>query len=88
MEKKDFAGMLYIHPLHLSNTIKEITGQITCNLYENRLLDVSKEVSKKGDYGQHRCTQPYINDFNSAAISNNPQMKGFFKFVIAIGPYG
>jgi AraC family transcriptional regulator, regulatory protein of adaptative response / methylphosphotriester-DNA alkyltransferase methyltransferase len=59
MEKKDFEGMLYIHPIHLSNTIKEVTGQYTCNLYENRLLDVSKEVSEKGDYGQHLCTRPY-----------------------------
>jgi AraC family transcriptional regulator, regulatory protein of adaptative response / methylphosphotriester-DNA alkyltransferase methyltransferase len=44
LEIKDFAGMLYVHPVHLSNTIKEVTGLSTCNLYENRLLDVSKEL--------------------------------------------
>ncbi len=44
LEIKDFAGMLYMHPVHLSNTIKEVTGLSTCNLYENRLLDVSKEL--------------------------------------------
>jgi AraC family transcriptional regulator, regulatory protein of adaptative response / methylphosphotriester-DNA alkyltransferase methyltransferase len=44
LEIKDFAGMLYVHPVHLSNTIKEVTGQSTCDLYENRLLDISKEL--------------------------------------------
>jgi AraC family transcriptional regulator, regulatory protein of adaptative response / methylphosphotriester-DNA alkyltransferase methyltransferase len=44
LQIKDFAGMLYMHPVHLSNTIKEVTGLSTCNLYENRLLDVSKEL--------------------------------------------
>jgi AraC family transcriptional regulator, regulatory protein of adaptative response / methylphosphotriester-DNA alkyltransferase methyltransferase len=44
LEIKDFAGMLYVHPVHLSNTIKEVTGLSTCNLYENRLLNVSKEL--------------------------------------------
>jgi AraC family transcriptional regulator, regulatory protein of adaptative response / methylphosphotriester-DNA alkyltransferase methyltransferase len=44
LEIKDFASMLHVHPVHLSNTIKEVTGQSTCDLYENRLLSVSKEL--------------------------------------------
>jgi AraC family transcriptional regulator, regulatory protein of adaptative response / methylphosphotriester-DNA alkyltransferase methyltransferase len=44
LEIKDFAAKLHVHPVHLSNTIKEVTGQSTCNLYENRLLAVSKEL--------------------------------------------
>jgi AraC family transcriptional regulator, regulatory protein of adaptative response / methylphosphotriester-DNA alkyltransferase methyltransferase len=44
LEIKDFASMLHVHPVHLSNTIKEVTGQSTCDLYENRLLAVSKEL--------------------------------------------
>jgi AraC-like DNA-binding protein len=44
LEIRDFAAMLYVHPVHLSNTIKEVTGQSTCNLYETRLLAVSKEL--------------------------------------------
>lgn len=43
-EIRDFASILHIHPAHLSNTVKEVTGQSTCDIYENRLLDVSKEL--------------------------------------------
>lgn len=44
LEIKDFAAMLHVHPVHLSNTIKEVTGQSTCDLYENRLLNAAKEL--------------------------------------------
>lgn len=43
-EIRDFAAMLHVHPVHLSNTIKEVTGESTCGLYENRLLAVSREL--------------------------------------------
>lgn len=43
-EIRDFAAILHVHPAHLSNTIKEVTGQSTCSLYEERLLAVSKEL--------------------------------------------
>jgi AraC family transcriptional regulator, regulatory protein of adaptative response / methylphosphotriester-DNA alkyltransferase methyltransferase len=44
LEIKDFAAQLFVHPGHLSNTIKEVTGQSTCDLYEMRLLDIAKEL--------------------------------------------
>jgi len=44
LEIKHFAEMMHVHPVHLSNTIKEVTGQSTCSFYENRLLEVSKEL--------------------------------------------
>jgi AraC family transcriptional regulator, regulatory protein of adaptative response / methylphosphotriester-DNA alkyltransferase methyltransferase len=44
LEIKDFARMLHIHPVHLSNTIKEATGQSTCRLFEERLISISKEL--------------------------------------------
>ena len=44
LEIKQFAEMLHIHPVHLSNTIKEVTGQSTCSFYESRLLEVAKEL--------------------------------------------
>jgi AraC-like DNA-binding protein len=44
LEIKDFAGLMHMHPGHLSNTIKEVTGQSTCSLYEERLLNISKEL--------------------------------------------
>ncbi|MEI9809143.1 MAG: helix-turn-helix transcriptional regulator [Bacteroidota bacterium] len=44
LEIRDFANLLHIHPAHLSNTIKEVTGQSTCSLYEERLLTISREL--------------------------------------------
>ena len=44
MEIRDFAALLHVHPGHLSNTIKEITGQSTCDLFEERLVKVAKEL--------------------------------------------
>jgi AraC family transcriptional regulator, regulatory protein of adaptative response / methylphosphotriester-DNA alkyltransferase methyltransferase len=41
---KEFAKMLHVHPVHLSNTIKEVTGQSTCSLYEERMVAVAKEL--------------------------------------------
>jgi AraC family transcriptional regulator, regulatory protein of adaptative response / methylphosphotriester-DNA alkyltransferase methyltransferase len=44
LEIGDFADMLHVHPVHLSNTIKAVTGQSTCSLYEERLVSASKEL--------------------------------------------
>ncbi|RYF84445.1 MAG: AraC family transcriptional regulator [Chitinophagaceae bacterium] len=44
LEIRDFAAMLHVHPVHLSNTVKEVTGRSTCDLYEERLLTVAKEL--------------------------------------------
>ncbi len=44
LEINEFAEMMHIHPVHLSNTIKEVTGQSTCSLYEERLVRISKEL--------------------------------------------
>jgi len=41
---KDFGEKLFVHPVHLSNTIKEVTGSSTCQLYEERLIKISKEL--------------------------------------------
>jgi AraC family transcriptional regulator, regulatory protein of adaptative response / methylphosphotriester-DNA alkyltransferase methyltransferase len=44
LEIREFASLLHVHPVHLSNTIKEVTGQSSCSLYEERLIQVSKEL--------------------------------------------
>jgi len=41
---KDLAKLLHVHPVHLSNTIKEVTGKSTCDHYEERLVGISKEL--------------------------------------------
>lgn len=43
-EINEFADMLHIHPVHLSNTIKEVTGQSSCSLFEERLVQASKDL--------------------------------------------
>ena len=44
LEIREFAQILHVHPVHLSNTIKEVTGKSSCSHYEERLLDISKEL--------------------------------------------
>jgi AraC family transcriptional regulator, regulatory protein of adaptative response / methylphosphotriester-DNA alkyltransferase methyltransferase len=48
-EIRDFAALLYVHPVHLSNTVKEVTGKSTCDWYEEKLLNVSKELLLETD---------------------------------------
>ena len=43
-EIREFANILHIHPAHLSNTIKEVTGRSGCDHYEERLVNLSKEM--------------------------------------------
>ena len=47
-EIADFANMMHMHPVHLSNTIRAVTGQSTCSLYEERLVKISKELLQAG----------------------------------------
>lgn len=44
LEINDFAAMLFVHPRHLSNTIHNALGTSPCDLYEDRLLAISKEL--------------------------------------------
>lgn len=43
-EIRDFAALLHIHPTHLTNTIKHATGRTPCDFYENRILEISKDL--------------------------------------------
>lgn len=43
-EINDFAKILHIHPTHLSNTIHEVMGVSACNIFENKILDVAKDM--------------------------------------------
>lgn len=44
LEISDFANILHIHPVHLSNTVKQVTGRSSCDLFEDRLVNLSKEL--------------------------------------------
>lgn len=43
-EIKELADLLHIHPTHLSNTLSQVLGQSPCDLYEQRLIKVAKEL--------------------------------------------
>jgi len=41
-ELQDIAGELFIHPTHMSNVIKKLTGHHPCYFYELKILDIAK----------------------------------------------
>ena len=43
-EIKDLADLLFVSPKHLSNTIQEVLGKSPCDIYEERLMEISKEL--------------------------------------------
>ncbi|MGZ8552309.1 MAG: helix-turn-helix domain-containing protein [Chitinophagaceae bacterium] len=43
-EVQDIAALLHIHPTHLSNTIKEELKKSPCDIYEEKLIEVAKEL--------------------------------------------
>lgn len=49
LEIRDFADQLHIHPRHLSNTIHEVLQCSPCDLYENRLMDIARELILTSD---------------------------------------
>jgi AraC family transcriptional regulator, regulatory protein of adaptative response / methylphosphotriester-DNA alkyltransferase methyltransferase len=43
-EVQDIAALLHIHPTHLSNTIQEELKRSPCDIYEERLMIIAKEL--------------------------------------------
>ena len=41
---RELAAQLFIHPTHLSNTVKEVLGKSACQVYEEKLLQLAKEL--------------------------------------------
>ncbi|MFT3826225.1 MAG: AraC family transcriptional regulator [Chitinophagaceae bacterium] len=41
---KDVAKEMHIHPTHLSNTVKEVTGKAPCFFFEEKLMNISKKM--------------------------------------------
>ncbi|MCE7065770.1 AraC family transcriptional regulator [Dyadobacter sp. CY326] len=48
-EIHDFASILCIHPVHLSNTVKQVTGKAPCDHCEGKLALVAKELLESAD---------------------------------------
>jgi len=43
-EIRDFADHLHIHPTHLSNTIKLVTGKSPCFFVEEKIMIIAKDL--------------------------------------------
>jgi AraC family transcriptional regulator, regulatory protein of adaptative response / methylphosphotriester-DNA alkyltransferase methyltransferase len=43
-EIRDIAGLMHIHPTHLSNTIKLTTGKAPCFFFEEKIMTVAKTM--------------------------------------------
>jgi AraC-like DNA-binding protein len=48
-EVQDIASLLHIHPTHLSNTIKEELKKSPCDIYEEKLIGIAKELILTSD---------------------------------------
>lgn len=43
-EIQDIADLIHIHPVHLSNTIHQVLGKSPCDIYEERFIEIVKEL--------------------------------------------
>lgn len=43
-EIRDLAAQLFIHPTHLSNTIKLVTGKAPCFFFEEKIMIIAKSM--------------------------------------------
>ena len=48
-EIRDLAGVMCIHPTHLSNTIKLVTGNSPCHDFQQRILAVAQQLLRDTD---------------------------------------
>lgn len=46
---KDFGALLFIHPRHLTNTIKLTTGRSPCDIMEEKLAEAAKQMLTETD---------------------------------------
>ena len=46
---QDIASLLHIHPTHLSTTINEELKRSPCDIYEEKLMEIAKELMLQTD---------------------------------------
>jgi AraC-like DNA-binding protein len=44
IELNELAKLLHIAPNHMSDTVSEVLGKSPCEIYENKLIEISKEM--------------------------------------------
>lgn len=50
LEIGDFARIMHMHPTHLSNTIHEVLGISPCDIFEDKIMRVAKEMILNTNY--------------------------------------
>ena len=71
LELNEVADFLHIHPTHLSNTIKQVMGKLPCSFYEEKILNVAKELL--------RNTNAPIGEIADKLTYDPPNFTKFFK---------
>jgi AraC-like DNA-binding protein len=77
-EIEHFAELMFIHPTHLSNTIKELTGDTPCGIFQSKILDTAKQLLADKSLTVRRIA--YILSFEPSQFSK------WFKRFTGIGP--
>ena len=77
-EINQFAELLFIDPNHLSDTIKEVLGKSPCTIYEEKLVEISRELVKS--------TNRPISDIARALSYDPSNFTKFFKRFTGITP--
>lgn len=49
MTLKEVAEILFVHPRHLSNVVKDVTGNSTCHHFEFKLVKLAQQMLLKPD---------------------------------------
>lgn len=77
-EINDFADLLCIHPVHLRNTVKEVTGMAPCNHCEGKLALEAKKLLTTSDLT--------ITQIASRLTYDPPSFTRFFKKLVGQTP--
>lgn len=48
-EIRDLAEVMHIHPTHLSNTVKLVTGKAPCYFFEMKIMDIARDLLANTD---------------------------------------
>lgn len=77
-EIEDFAERMFIHPTHLSNVIKEISGTSACAVYQMKIIAVAMQLLDRPDMA--------IQDVAWALCFDPSQFTKWFKRIKGITP--
>ncbi len=77
-EIRDIAREMHIHPTHLSNTIKLVTGKHPCYFYEEKILEIVKRQLEDNTLS--------INDIAVGLTYDPSNFTKFFKRFVGVTP--